>query len=299
VVNTVRFLRRKRKSGVFLLEKVKKLRPDIEKDNIVTLFAFDLDPEMPGKRVDGIILADREYLSVFIDGNETMRIRIEDISEIKTVAGVGTVLAHYTLKADNSTHLLCIGRMSCSKKMTEGVKLISRIIEHGVEYFDRIRSHMKESGGLNADGDSARCPKCGRPLPRGSEKCPRCVSKLATLKRLWEIVKPYKWFIFISVALFFAVSGLNLVIPELNRILVDDYIDAGKAEILGYVSVVLLMLLSQIVLRGLGVLRSHALIQASNSMIVDLRNMLFEKIQRLSIERISKRTAPPPTKGST
>lgn len=291
MVNTVRFGRRKRKSGPSLFEKIKKLRPDIEKDSIVTLFAFDLDPEIPGKRVDGVVLADREYLSVFIDGNETKRIRIEEISEIKTVAGVGTLLAHYTLKSDSSTHLLCIGRMSCSKKMTDGVKLINRIIEHGIEYFDRMRSHMKDRGGFNAEGGRPHCPKCGRPLPRGSEKCPRCVSKLTTLKRLWTIVKPYKWFIFISIVLFFVVSGLNLVIPELNRILVDDYIDAGKAEILGYVSVVLLMLLSQVVLRGLGVLRSHALIQASNSMIVDLRNMLFEKIQRLSIERISKRTA--------
>ena len=287
----MRFWRRKRKNVVSLLDKVKKLCPNIKKENIITLFAFDLDPEVPGKRVDGMVLADREYLTVFIDGAQTNRIRIDELSEIKTVAGVGTILAYYTLKDGDSTHLLCIGRMSCSKKMTEGVKLVGRVIEHGIEYFDKIRAHMKDRGGFDAEGNRPRCPKCGRPLPRGSEKCPRCASKLATLKRLWEIVKPYKWFIFISVVLFFAVSGLNLVIPELNRILVDDYINAGKAEVLGYVSVVLLMLLSQVVLRGMGVLRSHALIQASNSMIVDLRNMLFEKIQRLSIEKISKRTA--------
>ena len=54
---------------------------------------------------------------------------------------------------------------------------------------------------------------------------------------------------------------------------------------------ILLMLGVQILLRAVSMFRSHALILASNSMIVDLRNMLFEKIQRLSIEKISKRTA--------
>ena len=37
--------------------------------------------------------------------------------------------------------------------------------------------------------------------------------------------------------------------------------------------------------------RSHLLINASNGVIVDLRNMLFAKIQKLSISKISKRTA--------
>jgi ATP-binding cassette subfamily B protein len=37
--------------------------------------------------------------------------------------------------------------------------------------------------------------------------------------------------------------------------------------------------------------RSHLLINASNGMIVDLRKMLFDKIQKLSISKISKRTA--------
>jgi len=51
------------------------------------------------------------------------------------------------------------------------------------------------------------------------------------------------------------------------------------------------MLGLQMVLRLFAMFRSHLLINASSGMIVNLRNMLFEKIQRLSINKISKRTA--------
>ena len=282
--------RKKRKVGVSLLEKTKKIYPNIQKENIVALFAFDLHPELPGKKVDGIVLSDRESVSVIMDGTVIAKINISDIESIKTDNGVGTVFASYTLKEDNSTHLLCLGSMSCAKRMIESVKTLNRISERGIEYYDKMKK-LSAGVGFDAAENRGRCPKCGRPLPRGSEKCPRCVSKMTTLKRLWGIIKPYKWFIAISVVLFVVISGLNLVIPEINKILVDDYIDARNAKAVEYVLVVLLMLLSQIVLRALGVLRSHALIQASNSVIVDLRNMLFEKIQRLSIARISKRTA--------
>ena len=284
-------LRGRRARTVSLLEKLKKLRPEIDKADIIALFAFDLHHESPDVIVDGMVLADKEYLTVYADGEEKCRVRLDDVSEIKTHSGVGTVSASYILKSDSSAHLLCRGRMSCSRKMIEGVKIISRVLEHGIEYFERIRANRKDERSFEAENSRPVCPKCGRPLPGGSDKCPRCVSKLTTFKRLWTIVRPYKWFILISVVLFFTVSGLNLVVPELNRILVDEYIDTGNAEIVGYVITVLLMLLSQIVLRAMGVLRSHALIHASNSMIVDLRNMVFEKIQRLSIEKISKRTA--------
>lgn len=283
--------RKKNRGRVPLFEKVKKLVPDIEKDNILALLAFDLHPEIPAKKVDGILLADRENLLVFIDGELTLKLSLDKIASFHTYSGVGTVYVYYTLKDGESVHLLCIGTMATSKRAIESVKQLNRIIERGLDYYDRIREHSKNNRSFDFSGKSGRCEKCGRPLPRGSEKCPRCVSKLSTLKRLWGIIKPYKWFIFISVVLFVVVSGLNLVVPEINKILVDDYIDARNAQALEYVSVVLLMLLAQVVLRAIGVLRSHALIQASNSMIVDLRNMLFEKIQRLSIEKISKRTA--------
>ena len=275
-----------------VFEDLKRLCPDKNKDDIIAVFRFNLDPTTPSLRRDGVFLADREGITIFIDGKEESRLLLSDIKEFKTDNGVGTVFVSCVMN-DESYRLLCICDMKGSKRVIDAVKRLNRIKEHGLEYFDKMKKRL---GGRSEDygGEGRICPKCKRPLPRGSEKCPRCASKLKTLGRLWGIIKPYKWFVFISVFLFAVVSGLNLIIPEINKILTDDYINTKtpeQIEATRYVTVVLSMLLCQCVLRVIGVLRSHALIHASNSMIVDLRNMLFEKIQRLSIEKISKRTA--------
>lgn len=282
----LRLRRRKRQNGFSPVEKLKKIYPDIKKEDVVSVITFDLHPEKAGVRVDGIIFVDREHVNVIVDGAVLRKIPLESIESFNTDNGVGTVFASYTLKS-GEVHLLCIGTMSCAKRMIGSVKMLNRIVDRGFEYYD----NMKSKGGAGGFEHRGRCPKCGRPLPRGSQKCPRCVSKLTTIKRLWGIIKPYKWFIFVSIILFVAISGLNLFIPEINKVLVDDYIIAENAEAMKYAGVVLLLLFSQVILRTMGVFRSHALINASNSMIVDLRNMLFEKIQRLSIAKISQRTA--------
>ena len=220
----LRLKREKHKGGAPLIEKIKKIYPDIQKENMISAFSFDLHPEIAGKRVEGIVFADREAINVIIDGEVVSKVPFCDVESFKIDNGVGTVFASYTLKSGES-YLLCIGTMSCSKRMVGSVKMLNRIVERGFEYYDKMRARGGAFGNLE---HRSRCPKCGRPLPRGSEKCPRCVSKLETIKRLWGIIKPYKWFIFISVILFVAISCLNLFIPEINKILVDDYIIAVK-----------------------------------------------------------------------
>lgn len=290
----IRSKKRKGTSAPSIFEKAKKLRPELSRDDVVALLRYDLHPTKPGEKADGIVIVDRENITVFLNGEETDKIRFDDVAAIKTDNGVGMIFVSYELKSDGSTHLLFITSMTHAKNAIETAKTLNRIIEHGWEYFDKLRAIRAKGTKSETLGNRNVCEKCGRPMPRGSSKCPHCTSKLETVKRLWGIVRPYKWFIIISMVLFAVVSGLNLIIPEINKIITDEYITSTSPETLNatsYIWLILLMLLSQVALRAVGVLRSHALIHASNDMIIDMRNMLFEKIQRLSVEKISKKTA--------
>lgn len=276
-----------------IMASVKKLCPELDEDDLLAAFSFNLDRDKAALRRDGLVVIDRECVTVFVDEKEDVRIPLSSVEELRTENGVGTIFVSCKLK-DGCECLLCVGDMKCSKRAIGSVKRVNRVLERGFEYYDKIKKQLKDRSDVDEVGGRRACPKCGRPLPRGSETCPRCVSKFKTLARLWGIIKPYKWFVAASVILFVLVSALNLVIPEINKVLTDDYINTKtpeQVEAIKYVFIVLLMLLCQIILRAIGVFRSHALIHASNAMVVDLRNMLFEKIQRLSIERISKRTA--------
>ncbi len=261
----------------------------IKKEDIVVSFSYNLHPSEPCVRCKGLVVADRHDLIIFMDGAEVDRISVCDISEIKAEIGVGSCVVHYELKSDRSVHMLCRMDMSLSKKAISATKRFNRIVNSiGFENYDAESDKLQGDDGA----DGKKCSKCGRPMRRGV--CMRCTGKLKILKRLWEIVKPYKVFIFLSVLFFLLVSALNLVLPEINRIITDDYINTSDAKGISpidYLLVILLMLGVQAILRLFSMLRSHLLINASNGMIVDLRNMLFSKIQKLSISKISKRTA--------
>ena len=267
-----------------LYERLRPLIPEACPENALCIFQFNLHPSRPEERCDGILYADRTTLRLVTDGEITLAMPLSEISEIKTDSGVGCIFVSYVSKSDGSVHLLCRSDMSASRQIIQSLKRLNYFLEDG-----KVLQFKQGEG----DG-SGRCPKCGRPYRPGSTTCMHCASKKKVVKRLWYMAKPYKGFVLCSVALFFVVSGLNLFLPYINKILVDDYIKSPAPEsiaLISFVLVILSMLGVQLVIRGMSMVKSHLLINASNRMIVDLRNLLFEKIQKLSIAKISRRTA--------
>ena len=260
---------------------VQEICPGIKKEDVILSFTYNLHPSEPSVRCRGVIVVDKNDLIIFRDGREVDRIKLSDVASIKIEIGVGSCVAQYENKADGSLRLLCRMDMSLCKKAIAVSKRFNRIAEGvGFENYDPKSDKNKKAD----DGDEQKNPKRGKNV----------TNKLRTLKRLWGIVKPYKTFIFLSVLFFFVVSFLSLILPEINRIITDDFINSKTPEdlsVVNYILIILLMLGVQTVLRLVSMFRSHLLINASNGMVVDLRNMLFEKIQKLSISKISKRTA--------
>jgi ATP-binding cassette subfamily B protein len=285
----MRFFRKKKKVEDKLLSHLKKLYPDKSREDFIFAISYNLHPSEPNVRCKGIVTADKEEIAVWLDGEKIQSIGVRAVDTVKVDMGVGTCFLSYKLKIDGSVHLLCRTDMSASKKVIAASKRFNRISETvGAE------NYIKKNGDIHFTGTSDKCPKCGRPLVKGSKSCVRCAGKINLIKRLWNMIKPYKWFIAVSVLMFVGVSGLNLVLPQINRIVTDEYINSQTTEPLvvgDYVLVILSMLAVQILLKLLTMFRSHILIKASNGLIVDLRDMLFVKIQKLSISRISKRTA--------
>ena len=82
------------------------------------------------------------------------------------------------------------------------------------------------------------------------------------------------------------------MVPYFNRILVDDYINAeAMPEVWKYVLAVAMILVVNVVSRLLSMVRTYTQTVSSNKVIVKMRAMIFEKIQKLSLARVSKRTS--------
>ncbi len=270
----MRFFKKKKNNKTDPYGEIKKLYPEIQKEDILLAITYGLDPDEPSVKCRGLLFADRKYIYVIKDSKEIRRVLLDEVESISTELGVGA--SFVSLKCKNGEYLLlCRTDMAESKNAMRDTKRFNRILERGdIATFD-VKSRANR-------GYSDRVENKG------------IKSKLKSVTRLWSLLKKYKLFIFAAMLLFVLVSLLNLALPEINRIITDEYINQKTAETLivsDYLFVILIMLAVQVLVRLFSVLRSHLLIRASNGMVIDLRNMLFEKIQRLSISQISKRTA--------
>ena len=262
-----------------LTERLCGMDKSLKKEDILLPIGFDLTPTASRKKTDGIAALFRDRISVYENGEKTSDIPTESIAEIVFRKGIGCVFVEYRDKSDK-WHILCRSDMEYLDLYAAAAREMNRYIE-GKEISYTYEKEIDR-----------RCPKCNRQYKPGSTICEHCVDKKSYLARLWKIAKPYHKLIYLSVGFYFIIAAANLVPPYINRILVDDYIKAETLpKALSYLSVILSMLGVYIVTQLLSMIRSVFLIKASNGIVVTLREMVFDKIQKLSIARISKRTS--------
>ncbi len=264
-----------------LLAEVKKCDGEIGEEKIFALMPSNLPIEAPSGKTRTITVFLTDEVRVYTDAALTLCEKIENIEHFSLISGVGCVFASYERKRDGEHILFARGDSRCQGVMGQCIKQANHVLHHGDTDFSRLNSA------------SATCPRCGRPYPKGMHTCTRCTSKKKVARRLLSLARPEFRYILLAALLFFVTTGVSIVIPYINRVMVDDYIRAPREQILlwGFIGVVLSLLAANALRRLVSIVRGYFLTVAGNNLIVRLRNTVFEKIQRLSVEKVSKRTS--------
>ncbi len=271
-------------------KKLIKHTDEFNEADIEFIIEFNLDPIKADRICEGIALISNGVFYVFTDGDRSIEVSMEDISEFVLDNGIGCIYLSYK---DRSGQVYIVGRadMNFGKEIIKDIKELNRKL--GISNNEHGRRGDGKQHGMGHHGQRI-CPKCGRRLGRGGV-CMHCTSKKKVLRSLLKFIMPYKWFILLSVIMFFFISGISLIVPEINERLVDGYIKNNDIdinnELLSFIIILVSLFGIQLLSAIMSMLRSHLLIKSSNSMIVDIRDALFEKIQKLSIAQISRRTA--------
>ena len=281
--------------------RAKELDPELVREELIELSMGNLDPLEAHKTVKDFYLFTAKSLRVYRDGAVILQEETENIASLRLINGVGCVFVSYERKSDGEQ--VIFGRADNRRQgmLAQSLKRIN----HYLRYHNIDFSNAKSMGG-------GQCPRCGKPLPRGARVCPRCASKKQAIRRLLGLAKAEKARLAASVLFFFLGTAISLFIPQINRILVDGFIspvrewDTGTlfgkiAEYLStapaagfwiaFVSVILSMLVVNLLRRLVGIARGYFLTVAGNRLILRLREMVFSKIQHLSISKISERTS--------
>ena len=229
-----------------------------------------------------------QHGQIFVqNGSETpRRYSLTNVSEIvqRTFSGCSTLELVPQNHAEDFSDSIMLCRFSMSKlnEMGEFCKVINHYIETG------------ETTAIPPEVLRV-CPKCGRSYAKGLEVCLFCVDRGYVLRHTLDLVRPYVGKLLFASLLITVASLLSAIVPVFNARLVDTYLNStvlSSSEIVvGVVRCAAAIGLIQSVSVIFRIISQRRANRISCAMSDDLRKRLYDKIQRLSLTSISKKTS--------
>lgn len=106
------------------------------------------------------------------------------------------------------------------------------------------------------------------------------------LQRLYQFIRPYRWYVLLGIVLTLSASFLGTIRPKLTQIAVDDYIALGDFE--GLMYIIFLLVLALVGEFIILVANTYLTRWFGQGTLFSLRNAVFEKIQSLHVQFFDK-----------
>ncbi|MGM9664745.1 MAG: ABC transporter ATP-binding protein [Eubacteriales bacterium] len=258
-----------------LIAQLKKRDPRISSDKIKLIMATDLTIDSRLKQ--GFVVMYDDVLAVYNE-NGKEEFALSDISEFKYSADFGCI----TFECVYQGHDKILARSTMSK-----LHELSVIAKQMNRHINGKEIAMRD----DKDIESV-CPKCGRPYTNSSRICTHCTDTKGNILRLIKIAATEKYKILLSTLMILATAGLNILLPKLNAIMVDDYIKSPNPATITWQSfalVVLGLFAANLVARICRMIRGVSNAYAGTNISKRLRTLVFDKITSLSYGKISKK----------
>lgn len=254
------------------------------KTNEVTV-PFDLDEN--GVLCEGTLTLTGQGITRRLGGQETF-FPLADVSEAVAYSDVGCGRLELRPNGgadDGSDNVpVCRCSMSCITQIGELVKVLN---------------HYLLSGELLAIDEESLpvCPKCHRHYPKGMNVCLFCVKKRSVFSRAFTYFKPHLGKVVLSGILLTLANLLSSVLPLLNSQLIDNYLVPAKGAtpyfddpVKGILAIAGLMALLFLFSRILNIFSTRLSNRIGSQFSGELRRLVYEKIQALSLTSMSGRS---------
>lgn len=195
--------------------------------------------------------------------------------------------------------LVSSGRLEARRGDGEPVFIVCFSMEHmgRYNYAQRILNEMSEGEKSNvvSDDNEAKCPKCGRAYKNHTKICFHCTSKTGSVVKIAKVVKKH-WYLYAAILLLFWINaGVMLFQPLVNKYIVDraivpmskGVIDKSFSLLLFYI---VLIAACNLLITLVGIARQLVAAEASSRLARDLKTMVYNKIQELSISYLDEQT---------
>ena len=241
----------------------------------VYTFPYDLGLDMKLGKGE-LQFNEQGNISVLWQGIKADSFSAENVKEAAVIAGVGCGLLFVTM-TDDTDKVLCRFSMSGLKEAGEFCKVINYYVQTKIALIpDEKEVHY--------------CETCGRPLMEGMNVCLFCFNKRGLLKRALGLTKPHAKKMLSSQLWMMVSSVLFLLTPLFSRYLLDNYFEPHRGPFFD----VMILGLGMLVARAMGevifILSARVYNRATIGFANDLRTMTYDKLQKLSMTSLAKRT---------
>lgn len=234
---------------------------------------------LQGRRVPGYLVIGEDKWAYIEHGEAKETCLIADAKDYKVIPLIGNALLEATTES--------------------GQRIIVRIsMQHlaRYSYIAQILNYLSAKEVVRIYNNEAErvCAKCGGQLVHGTRLCPKCMNKAAAFKRLFDVSKAH-WKILLSgVVLLFVGTGLSLTGPFFQKLMVNSALqppDGKSADVTMFVIAILGLLAGLVIGEVLGIFKGRLMASASSRIAADLRKMVYDKIQGLSLGFLTSQRA--------
>lgn len=241
------------------------------------LYCVPVDLNERGSYVDGYMVITKKRVFIICEGEIWNSFLISDYTEYLSV------------------DLVASGRLEC-KKDDKDVCIVNYSMEHvpRFAYVQRILNELSvyETTNVESFEEHTKCPECGRAFLRRTNICPHCTSKAGSMRKILGVIKKH-WILYAMVMiLFWANSGFMLFQPRVTQRLTDSILSMSKGtmekSLFIVISAVILIAICNLSVTLIGIGRQLLTTLASARLSRDLKSMVYDKIQSLSVSYLDE-----------
>jgi ATP-binding cassette, subfamily B, bacterial len=243
------------------------------------LYSVPVDMSLEGSRLLGYFVIGKEMWAYVHDGEVIESCYISEATEYKVLPLIGNSI----LEASFQT----------------GKRILVRIsMEHVARYayIAQILNYISSKSEIRIYNDEIEpvCSTCGGKLLHDTRVCANCTSKAAVLKRLFGVSKAHWKQLALGLIILAVTSAVALSGPYFQKILVNSSLQPPEGQdpsVTMFFIAVGGILFSLVAGELLNVAKGRVMAGVSSEIAADLRKMVYDKIQSLSLGFLTSQRA--------
>lgn len=242
-------------------------------------YSVPADLSLTGRRTKGFFVIGQDKWAYVEAGQVMDSALITDGEEYKVIPLVGNAI----LEVTEETGKRIIVRLSMEH--VNRYAYIAQILNN-IAADEKIRIYVDE--------DERVCSSCGTRLFRGTRVCAKCMNKVAVFKRLLGVSKAHWKTLALGLFILIITSAVTLLGPYFQKVLVNSSLQPPEGQdpsLPMFFFAIGGILFSLIISELLNVSRGRVMATVSSQIAADLRKLVYEKIQNLSLGFLTSQRA--------